>query len=419
MKPLAAGVLILCALLGFAEGSGRGPRITWWIMDDGNQGTVLFRTLAEEYRASHPGLSIEITAVEHYAYDGKLRSALMRGEAPDVFHSWGGSTLSEYAEAGYLRDISPEVEGSAWGDSISSGAWKAFSVGGKVYGVPYDLGAVTVWYNKELLRKAGYESFPADYDGFLALVAALKDSGVAPIALGGADKWPAMHFWCYLALRLGGGELFRGLLDGSNPKGFADPAFIKASRMMADLAASGAFGKGFLSATYSDAATAMGGGKAAMHLQGQWEPVIERDSSADGKGIGDKLATAPFPAIKGGRGARGEFIGGGSGLVLGRGASDAAVDFLRYLSRPDCQNRLAAAIRTIPTVAGAIVPDPDLQAVKELVDGSSLVQLYLDASLRYRAASAVNDAVQALIAGTLSPEQACADMEAAFLSKAD
>ena len=39
----------------------------------------------------------------------------------------------------------------------------------------------------------------------------------------------------------------------------------------------------------------MGNGKAAMELMGQWAPAVQKDNSADKKGIGDNLGLVPLP----------------------------------------------------------------------------------------------------------------------------
>ena len=147
-------------------------------------------------------------------------------DPPDVFHSWGGGTMAEYAKAGLLKDITKFVKGTDWGNSMAPGVWQVYQYNGKQYGVPYDMGGITFWYNKELLAKVGYTAFPATWDDFLVLVGKLKAAGITPIALGGGDKWPAMHMWSYLAARIGGKAAFDQLILGTG-KGFNDPAFVK------------------------------------------------------------------------------------------------------------------------------------------------------------------------------------------------
>jgi raffinose/stachyose/melibiose transport system substrate-binding protein len=267
-----------------------------------------------------------------------------------------------------------------------------------------------------LLAKVGYTSFPSDWDEFIVLVKKLKAAGITPIALGGGDKWPAMHIWSYIALRLGGGELFENTFSGKNKAGFKDPTFVKAGQILADLAALKPFQDGFLGATYNDEAALVGNGVAAMEIMGQWAPNVQNDSSTSKKGLGDKLATAPFPMIKGGKGKITDVIGGGNGMAIGKNAPIETLDFLRFLDSKENNAKYATIAGIIPTVKGAEVgiTDPNAKLVKGIVDKTTYYQLYLDQFLSPAAGAAVNDAIQTILAGTATPAQACAAIQAAY-----
>jgi raffinose/stachyose/melibiose transport system substrate-binding protein len=415
---IAIGIILICLGLIFTGCAKKESKISFWHIGTADTDKAYYQGVVDEFMKANPSAKIEVTILENEAFKTKLATVMQSGTPPDIFHSWGGGVLSEYAKAGLLRDISKFTKGTDYGKSMAAGVWGVYAADGKQYGAPHDMGAVTFWYNKELLAKVGYDAFPTDYDQLLALIGKLKAKGITPIALGGGDKWPAMHMWSYIALRLGGAQLFKGVLDGSNSAGFSDPTFVKAAQMMADLAKMGAFQKGFLGASYPDQGALMGNGEAAMELMGQWAPNVEKDSSKSKLGIGDKLAAAPFPAISGGAGAVTEVIGGGNGMAVGKNASDMAVKFLMFLDSKENNAKYATAAGIIPTVVGAEVgiKDPNAKLVKAIVDQCTYYQLYLDQLLPPAAGGAVNDAVQTMVAGTATPEQACAAIQAAFLA---
>jgi raffinose/stachyose/melibiose transport system substrate-binding protein len=393
--------------------------VQWWHIGTAANDKAMYQGWADAYMKLHPDVQVQITVLENEAFKSKLTTVMQSGSPPDLFHSWGGGTMAEYAKAGLLRDISKFVKGTAFGNSMAPGVWQVYSYDGKNYGVPFDMGAITFWYNKDLLAKAGYTSFPGDWDGFVAMVKKIKAAGITPIALGGGDKWPAMHMWSYIALRLGGGQLFQDTFSGKNAKGFEDPTFVKAGQMLADLAALKPFQDGFLGATYPDEAALVGNGQAAMELMGQWAPNVEKDSSSSKAGLGDKLGTAPFPSIKGGKGQLTDNIGGGNGYAVGKNAPDAAVDFLKFIANKENQIQQATTSGIIPTVKGADVgiKDPNSKLVKAIVDKSTFFQLYLDQFLSPAAGGTVNDSVQTILAGTATPAQAMATIQAAFANK--
>ena len=76
-----------------------------------------------------------------------------------------------------------------------------YQVDGKQYGIPFDLGMVGFWYNKDQFAKAGIAAPPATWDEFLTDVQKLKDAGITPIALAGKDTWTGAFYWAYLAVR--------------------------------------------------------------------------------------------------------------------------------------------------------------------------------------------------------------------------
>jgi raffinose/stachyose/melibiose transport system substrate-binding protein len=413
----AGAVLMTLACASFSVFAAPKPvKISFWHIGTAATDKAYYQGVVDEYEKAHPNVTIDVTILENEAFKSKLTTVMQSGNPPDVFHSWGGGTLAEYAKAGLLKDITKDVKGTAWGNSMAPGVWEVYSYKGKVYGAPFDMGAITFWYNKDLLAKVGYKTFPTDWDEFTVMIKKLRDAGITPIALAAGDKWPAMHFWSYLALRLGGGQLFQDTFTGKNTKGFEDPSFVKAGQMFVDLVSIKAFQDGFLGARQSDGAALVANGQAAMELMGQWAPNVQKDSATDKVGLGDRLGCAPFPAIKGGKGKVTDVIGGGNGMAIGKNAPKEAVDFLKFLTNKENNAKYSEIAGIIPTVKGADygIKDPNAKLVKGVVDQCTFFQLYLDQFLSPAAGGAVNDNVQTILAGTSTPAQACAAIQNAY-----
>ncbi len=388
--------------------------ITWWHISTAQEHKDLWQKLADEYMAEHPNVNIEITVLENEAFKTKLTTVMQSGEPPDIFQSWGGGVMNEYANAGLLKDITADLDadGGAWRNTFAPGALGVYAYKGKNYGVPWDMGMIGFWYNKDLFAQAGIDAPPTTWSEFLDDVKALKAAGITPIALGEGDKWPGMHMWAYLVTRLGGKANFEGALLRTGS--FTDEPFVKAGVMLQELVALEPFQDGFLGATYGDEATAMGNGKAAMELMGQWAPAVQRDNSEDKQGIGDALGWFPFPAVEGGAGDPNDAVGGGNGFAIGKNASPEAVDFVKYLTRPESQVQLAEIGVAIPVVKGgeAGLTDPLMIQLQEQLAKAQYFQLYYDQALPPAMGSVINDSTQALFAGTMTPEQAAQAIEA-------
>lgn len=416
LKKLVAASLAVLTLASFSAFAAKAKKVkfSWWHIGTAEKDKVFFQSVADEFMKANPNVEIDITVLENEAFKSKLTTVMQSKNPPDVFTTWGGGVLQEYAAAGLVKDITKDIKGDLR-NSMSEGVWKPYQYKGKQYGIPHDMGAVTFWYNKDILAKVGYNSFPSTWDDFITLVKKLKAEGITPIALGGGDKWPAMYYFSYLALRLGGADLFPNL-TAPNSKGFNDPAFIKAMTMFKELVDLNPFQTGYLGASYNDQGTAMGNGKAAMELMGQWAPTVEMDTSVDKKGIGDALACAAFPAVSGGKGKITEVMGGGGGFAVGKKAPKEAIEFLKFFNNKENSTAYARTGGIIPTVKGAEagLADANARLVKSVVDKCTSYMLYPDQDLSPAQGAAVNDNVQAVLAGTKTPAQACAAMQEAL-----
>jgi len=385
--------------------------VTWWHISTAEDHKAAWQKLADEYMAAHPNVTIEITVLENEAFKTKLTTVMQSGEPPDIFQSWGGGVMNEYANAGLLKDITADLDRNGWRDTFSPGALGVYGYEGKNYGVPWDMGMVGFWYNKDLFAQAGIDSTPTTWTELLEDVEKLKAAGITPIALGEGDKWPGHFWWAYLATRIGGQAGFNAA--ASRTGSFTDAPFVEAGKKLQELIALEPFQDGYLGATYGDEATAMGNGKAAMELMGQWAPGVQKDNSTDKQGIGDKLGWFPFPMVEGGAGDAGDAFGGGNGFAIGKNASPEAIDFVRYLSRADSQVQLAKLNLSLPVVKGgeAGVSDPLLLTIQKSSAGAKYFQLYYDQALPPAVGSVINDSVQGIFAGTLTPEQAAQAVE--------
>jgi raffinose/stachyose/melibiose transport system substrate-binding protein len=386
--------------------------ITWWHIQIEENNKALWQALADEYQAANPNVTIEITVLENENFKTKLTSVMQSGEPPDIFQSWGGGVMNEYASAGLLKDITTDLAADGWGDSFSPGALGVYSFEGKNYGVPRDMGMVGFWYNKALFEQAGIEAPPATWAELLEAVDKLKAAGITPIALGEGDKWPGAFWWEYLAVRIGGQPAFNAAV--SREGAFTDPAFIQAGEALQELVAKEPFQDGFLAAAFErDESAIMGNGQAAIQLMGQWAPTVQAANSTSGQGIGDDLGWFPFPVIEGGAGDPADALGGGNGFVVGVNAPPEAVDFLKFLSSVDAQTRQAEIGMSVPVVKGAEagLTDPLLQIVQQNAASAPYFQLYYDQYMPPAVGSVINDSVQGLFAGAMTPEEVAQAIE--------
>jgi raffinose/stachyose/melibiose transport system substrate-binding protein len=398
-----------------------GPKtvITWYHITTAEEQKVVWQKLADEYMALHTDVTIEITVMENENFKTKMTSLMQAGDPPDIFQSWGGGTMNQYVSAGLLRDITAELDadGGAWRNSFAApAALKVYSVDGKNYGVPWDMGMVGVWYNKALFTQAGIANTPTTWTELMAAVELLKTAGIVPATTGGKDKWPSAFIWEYLATRIGGEAGFLAAADRSGS--FTDAPFVQAGEKLQEFIKAGAFPVGFLGDGWSEEALRMGNGEVAMDVMGQWGSGSYKDNSGNWDAIKDNIGWFPFPMVEGGAGDPNDALGGGNGFALGKNAEDAAVDFAKYLSRAESQDMCAAVGFCVPVIAGAQakLTDANLIAILAQLAKAKYFQLYYDQYLTPALGGVVNDSVQALmqnaVDGTgLTPAEAAQAIE--------
>ena len=386
--------------------------IEWWHIQNTDPMMTVWQDMANEFVEANPNVTINITVMENEAFKAALQTNLQAGEVPDLFQSWGGGGLREQVDAGLVQDIT-DLSSGFIGD-LNEGAVGLYQIDDVQYGIPFNLGMVGFWYNKDLFTEAGIDAPPATWDEFLEDVQALKDAGITPIAVGAGDKWPAHFYYSYLMIREGGEAAMNQVASDLN---FNTPEFVEAGNQLQRLIDLEPFQPGFLAAPWDGPdgeSGAIGTGQAAISLMGQWGPGAYANQSGIGTPedpIADRLPAEfgwfPFPAVEGGAGAGTDGFGGGDGFAVGKDAPPEAVQFLEYITALDQAIRVGETGTTLPVTKGSEVSitDPYQLAVLEGLAEASFVQLYLDQFFSPELGAAVNDAVATLFAGTATPEE--------------
>ena len=386
------------------QSSGAPVTISWWHNSNTDPGKAYYDEVAQKFEASHPGVTVQVSAMQHEDMLTKLDAAFQSGDAPDVYMERGGGELADHVEAGLTKDLSEPAK-----DVIGKlgGNVAGFQVDGKTYALPFSLGVVGFWYNKSLFEKAGITNAPTSVDELAATVAKLKAAGMEPLSVGAGDKWPAAHYWYYLALRECPQQV---LQDAVKSLDFSNPCFIKAGEDLQKVIATKPFNKGFLSTPAQTGPGSASGllatGKVAMEMQGHWEPGVMQGLTEDKKGLGENTGWFPFPSVAGGQGDQSAALGGGDAWAVSKDAPDAAVEFAKYLLSDEVQQGFAERDMGLPTnpAATGAVKDPALGGLLKVRDEAPYVQLYFDTAFGQSVGGAMNDEIALMFAGKATPQ---------------
>ena len=310
-------------------------------------------TLLAAYRSAHPGVDAVNGAIAGGAGSEAivaLATRLREGDPPDVWQTFAGESVKGYAERGTVRDVTPVYDSGSLRQSMHPAVLEALTRSGKPYGVPTGAHRGNVlWYNRAVLAKAGVAPPAADHPltAFLADLRKVKESGQAPLCLGGRDPFTTV-------------ELFENvLLSTIGPDGWRDMTRDRLDWRGDDVrAALRAFGELL---TYADPeASGLTWDAATKKLAaGGCAYESMNDSSygelvAAGAREGREFGTTAFP------GTGGSFLAVVDVFVAATKAENAknALAFLGGISDPATQVAFSAAKGSVPVVRG-----PDLTSL--------------------------------------------------------
>lgn len=385
-------------------GSQDGSTITWWHNSNTDPGKAYYDEIAAQFEADNPGVTVEVSAMQHEDMLTKLDAAFQGGDAPDVYMERGGGELADHVEAGLTKDL---TEVAADEIETLGGSVAGWQVDGRTYALPFSVGVVGFWYNKALFEQAGVTETPTTLEDLIATADTIKQAGIEPISVGAGDKWPAAHYWYYLALRQCPQEVLEGAVQTLD---FSDDCFVRAGEDLQAIIDAQPFNQGFLATAAQTGPTSASGllatGKVAMEMQGHWEPGVMQGLTEDKQGLGEDLGWFPFPSVDGGEGDQSAALGGGDAWAVSQDAPDVAVDFVRYLLSDEVQQGFAERDMGLPTnpAAGDSVKDPALAGLLEVRDQAPYVQLYFDTAFGQSVGGAMNDEIALLFAGSSTPE---------------
>jgi maltose/maltodextrin transport system substrate-binding protein len=298
------GTLFAAAALAMgplaAHAADKGALLIWINGDKGYNGLA---KVGEEFTAK---TGVQVVVEHPEDAPNKFQQAAAAGKGPDIW-IWPHDRIGEWIAGGLLQPVTPSKKVLADLDPL---AVKAFAVGGKQWGYPMSIEAVSLVYNKALVPTP-----PKTFDEVIALDKKLAASGKKAILW---DYNNTYFTWPLLAA--GGGYPFKLKADGNfdpSDTGVNNPGALKGAELLNKLVKDGVMTKG---AGYAEMEAGMAQGKVAMMINGPWSWDNLKKANID-------FGVARIPSINGKKAA--PFVG-----VLGAMISkaspnrDVAVEFI-------------------------------------------------------------------------------------------
>ncbi len=221
MRPSRSLIFVLLWFLPVAVLSSTPTTLNFSLLVfNGEQRTAYFDQV-KRFESLYPHIRVNMQALESERYKASIEDWLKAEAHSDVMYWFGGERLNWYISQGWVQPIDELWQRFDWDQRIEASAKSAVRHGGVTYGLPVHYYHWGIYYKKSLFNELGLQ-VPADWEEFLAVCRRLQDAGVAPIALGSKEHWPAAGWFDYLNLRINGLPLHQDLSQGriaySSPK---------------------------------------------------------------------------------------------------------------------------------------------------------------------------------------------------------
>lgn len=333
----ACALALLTVLLAGCRASDGGEVVLeLWAM--GREGEVVAE-LMPAFEAAHPGVRVHVQQIPWTAAHEKLLTAYAGRATPDLAQI-GSTWISELAALDALEPLDAYMARSAAVDSADffSGIWDTNVVDGRLYGVPWYVDTRLLFYRRDLLARAGYQTVPDTWAGWLEAMRAVK-------ALVGPERYavflPVNEFEPPLVLGL---QMPDSLLrDGDRYGNFQSEGFRRAFRFYVSLFREG-LAPPASNTQIANVFQEFSNGLFSFYITGPWNIAEFRARLPDS--LQGAWMTAPMPGPDG----PGASTAGGASLAVFRASrhKPEAWALVEYLARPDVQVRFHELTGDLP-----------------------------------------------------------------------
>ena len=368
------------------------------------------QVMIDDFQKTYPNLKVKWTKYSTDELKQALRVSSAAGKMGDAWFNWGGSLASPYEDAGHALELTPQLQAVYGVDkNIIPSVVDLARNNGKLYGIPFKVRPMTIFYKKSLFDKCGLTA-PMTFDELEKACETLKSKGIIPFAVGGKFSWMTMRTTDFLIEHFAGPEMHDKLF--SLEASYNSPEVIKAFTKLKEWVTKGYFNDGFISLDPNQSLPLLFQNKAAMTFQGPWiegENIIPAHEDPNNY-IPIIAPSDQTPARVSGFQEQIQFWSKAK-----PDEQKAALLFASFVTTTEVAKKNVATFGGPSAVIGVLPAEgrpAETQMVNWLQNG---LKLYLptDQALPQELVNAFWQAQDSLILGTLTPEAACAQIQKA------
>lgn len=413
--PVIAGMLLTACGGSSGSNGGKEPQTITFTYAPANTKDTSYETLAKDYEAAHPGVTIKLNKINAEAVNSTLTTQMQAGNGPDVMALTGGSgqaaTVGQFAKANLLLPLTD----SSFTSDIPEAERAGYEFNGKLYGVPSSTSVAGIVYNDELAKKSGITIDPSStLEDVLAACKTARSKGQTVFGLAGSIPVNTGIMTIEIATSTVYGEdpdWNKKRADGKTT--FADTqGWHDALQTVIDLNKGGCFQDGAAGAGFD----ALTNGATSGKLYGFFAPSGAVKSIQDASGGHVKLIALPFPAPQG----TDTYATVTSDLGLAGNAKTESpklvTDFLKFAVTPAEATKYAEAAGTIPIGADVASSDllPQYQPIGQMLTDDKVRPFAVDEWPNGQVYDALGTGVTGLLTGQKKIDDVLKAMDAAW-----
>ncbi|MFI2348859.1 extracellular solute-binding protein [Streptomyces sp. NPDC019443] len=372
-RGIAATALVAAlALAATACGGGdsgdeaAGPvTLTWWDTSNATNEAPTYKAMIAEFEKANKDIKVKYVNVPFDQAQNKFQTAAGSKGAPDIIRAEVGWTAS-WAKSQFLAPLDGTDALKDTGD-ITPSLLKQAQYQGKTYGAPFVTDSLGLMWNKEILKKAGFDKAPTTWDEVKKVSKAVKEKA-------GVDGFQ-LRADAYFELPYLFGE-GTDMVDAAAKKITVNsPEAVKAVDQSKALLASPGVAKLDVTAdSYAHMMDAFNTGKVAMIVQGPWELT----NIYKGAAFKDK-ANLGISGVPAGSTGKAGAPTGGHNLAVYAGSDKAhqvaAQKFVGFMTSGETQAKIALKNGTLPTRTSAYTAEvkatPGIAEFQSILSGSA------------------------------------------------
>ncbi|MGO7503315.1 extracellular solute-binding protein [Rhizobium johnstonii] len=358
------------------------------------------RAMTDAFAKANPDIKVNLEFVPYEGLHDKTVLAQGSSGGYDVV-LFDVIWPAEYATNKVLVDVSSRVT-DEMKKGVLPGAWTTVQYDGKYYGMPWILDTKYLFYNKEILEKAGIKAPPKTWDELTEQAKTIKDKGLlaTPIAWSWSQAEAAICDYTTLVSAYGGDFL----KDGK--PAFQTGGGLDALKYMVSSYSSGLTNPNSKEFLEEDVRKVFENGDAAFALN--WTYMYNMANNPKDSKVAGKVGVVPAPGIAGKSEASAVNGSMGLGITSASKHPEEAWKYITFMTSQATQN--AYAKLSLPIWASSYEDPAVAKGQEELISAAKigLAAMYpRPTTPKYQELStALQQAIQESLLGQSSPEDA-------------